>query len=128
MPVDADVRNPSARPNQIGAELEGLRNAYGLDRDVDTESVRDLHDRGDWVGPAVVNGHVSAELPRLLQTGVGDVEHDDPSGGQKPGGHDRGEPDGTCADDRNGVARLDSSGKDADLIGRRQDVGEEDDL
>ena len=43
--MHADVRDPAARPNQLRAELEGLRDTDRLDRDVGAEAVRELLDR-----------------------------------------------------------------------------------
>ena len=49
MAVDADVRDPPARPDQLGAELERLGHADRLDGDVGAEAVRQLHDALDRV-------------------------------------------------------------------------------
>ncbi len=128
MSVDADVRNPAARPDQVGAELECLRNADRLDRDIRAEPAGELHDRSDGIDLRVVDRHVCAELVRLRQPGIGDVEHDDAARRVELGGHDRREPDRARADDGDGVPRLDVPAEHTDLVRGREDVREEDHL
>ena len=70
-------------------------------------------------------GDVGAELERLLEPRVGEVDRDDPARRVQLRGHDRREPDRAGADDGDRVAGLDAPVQDADLVGRRQDVGEE---
>ena len=50
------------------------------------------------------------------------------SGRVEAGGHDRGQADRPCADDRDRVTRLDPAVQHADLVGGGEDVGEEEHL
>ena len=77
MPVDADVGDAAARPDQLRAELERLRHADRLDRDVRAEPVGQLHDAGDGVLGAVVHDDVRAEVERLREPSIGEVDGDD---------------------------------------------------
>src|SRR3954468_20510562 len=104
MAVHPDVRHVTAGPDDRRAELERLGHADGLDSDVDAETLRQLHHAGYRVFGAVVDRHVGSELERLLQPGVRDVDRDDASGREEPGGHDRRETDRAGTDDRDGVA------------------------
>ena len=77
MAVHADVGDAAARPNQLGAELECLRNPDGLDRDVRAEPVGQLHDPRDGVLGAIVRRDVGAEVARLRESSIGEVDGDD---------------------------------------------------
>ncbi len=126
--VHADVRDPSARSDQLGAELECLRYADGLDRDVHAQAVSQGHHPRDRVLAAVVDGDVRAELARLLEPRVGEIDRDDPCRCVQLGRHDGGEPDRARPDDGHGVAGLDAAVQDTHLVGRREDVREEEHL
>ena len=75
-----------------------------------------------------VDRDVRAELPCLLEPRVGQVDHDDAPRCQELRRHHGGEPDRAGTDDRDRVARLDTAGEHADLVGRGEDVRQEDDL
>ena len=75
--MDADVGDSATGADQLGAELERLRDADSLDRRVDAAAVRDLHDAGDRVLDAVVDHHVRAEVERAGEPRVGEVDRDD---------------------------------------------------
>ena len=79
----------------------------------------------DCVDLAVVDGDVGSERPSMLESGVGDVESDDATGRVEACGHDRRQTDRAGPDDRDRVARDDSAVEDADLVGRGQDVCQE---
>jgi hypothetical protein len=128
MAVHADIGQAAGRPDQLGAELEGLRHADSLDRHVGAEAIRQVHHLRHRVVAAVVDRHVGAELQRLLESRRVEVDGDDPSGRVELGGHDRREPDGAGADHGDRVTGLDPAGEHADLVGRGEDVGEEEHL
>ena len=111
--------------DELGAELERLRNADCLDCDVGSEPVGQLQDPVEGTLGAVVDRHVRAEGERLLEARVGEVDRDDTAGGEELRGHDRGEPDRACADDRDRVAGLHAAVQHPDLVGGREDVGQE---
>ena len=67
MAVDADVGDAAARADQLGAELERLRHADRLDRDVGAEAAGELHDPRDRVLRPLSIVDVRAELARLLE-------------------------------------------------------------
>ena len=63
VPVDTDVRNATAWANELGAELERLRDADRFDRDICAETAGQLHDLGSGrCAAGVVDRHVGAEL------------------------------------------------------------------
>ena len=78
--VDADVRESAARADQLGGELERRRNADRLERAVGAETISQLHDLRDRVIATVVDRHVGAESPGALETAVGEIDRDDPTG------------------------------------------------
>ena len=102
MSVDADVRNPAARPDQVRAELERLGNADRLDRDVRAEPAGELHDRSDGVDLAPLLIVTSAPNSSAFSSRAqfGDVDRHDLARREELRGHDRREPDRACADDR----------------------------
>ena len=128
MAVHSDVRHVATGPDDRRAELEGLGNADRLDGDIDAEPLRQLHHARDRILGGVVDRHVGSELERLLQPRISDVDRDDASRREELRGHDRREPDRAGSDDRNRVARLHAAVQDADLVCRREDVGEEHDV
>ena len=113
MAVDADVRNPAARPDQLGAQLERLRDADRLDGDIRAEPVGQLHDPSDRILGAVVHHDVGPEVECLRQPGVGKVDGDDPARRVQLRRHDRREPDRPGADDDDRVARLHAAVEDS---------------
>ena len=126
--VHADIRDPTARPDQLGAELERLGHADRLDRDVRAQAASQLHHLRDGIFVTVVDCHVGPELERLLEASVVEVDRDDPTRRVQLGRHDRREPDRARSDDCDRVSGLDAPVQNADLVGRRQDVGEEEHL
>src|SRR5688500_5217128 len=48
-PVDTDVRNSAPGPDQLGAQLEGLRDPDGLDRDVGSSATCELLELRDRI-------------------------------------------------------------------------------
>ena len=89
------------------------------------EPVREFHHPGGRVLAAVVDRDVGAELECLLEARVGEIDRDDATRCVQLRRHDRRETDRSRPDDRDGVAGLDPAVENADLIRRRQDVGEE---
>ena len=75
--MDADVGDAATGANQLGAELERVRDADSFDRRVDAAAVRELHDTGERVLAAVVDHHVCAEVERAGEPRVGQVDRDD---------------------------------------------------
>src|ERR1700681_3929354 len=122
------VGERSTGSDQLRGELERGRNADRLDSDVGTKAARQLEDSLDRILAAVVDRDVSAELPRLGEAGVVEVDDDDLRGRVELRGHDRRQSDRTCADDGHGVARSHAAVLDADLERSRKNVGEEQDL
>jgi hypothetical protein len=61
----------------------------------------------------------------FLEACVGEVNDDDPRRRVQLRGHHDGEPDRSGADDHDRVAGVDLAVQDADLVGGREDVGEE---
>jgi len=59
---------------------------------------------------------------------IGEVDRDDVTRREELRRHDRGEPDRAGSNDRDCVTRLHAAVQDSDLEGRRQDVGEEQDV
>ena len=77
MAVHTDVRDAAAGPDELGAELERLRHADRLDRNVGAESLGQLHDASDGSSVPLLIVDVRSELERLLETRVGEVDRDD---------------------------------------------------
>ena len=75
--MHSEVGNPAAGADQLGAELERLRDADRLDRGVDAAAACELHDAGDRVLGAVVDHDVRAEVERAGEPRVGEVDRDD---------------------------------------------------
>src|SRR5262245_35473461 len=123
--VNAHVGDATAGPHDVGAELERLRHADRFDRHVRAEPAGQLHDPLDRVLAAVVDDDVGAELERLVEARVREVDRDDPPGRVQLRRHDRGQADRPCPDDRDRVARLHVAVQHANLVGGREDVGEE---
>ncbi len=96
--MDTSAPKPSVRSEMVGGRL------CGIDRDVCAEPQRRFPPRGGWIDRHHVRGRVQLR-----------AEHGSES-------------DGTCPDDRHGVAGLDLAVEDADLVTRGQDVGEVEDL
>ena len=119
------TRPPGRISSVQSSNVSGRRR---LDRHVGAETARQLHHRRDGVLAAVVDRDVGAELERLLEPRVGEIDRDDPAGRVQLRRHDRREADRAGTDDRDRVARLDAPVEHADLVGRRQDVGEEEHL
>ena len=105
MSVHTDVGDPSARPHELGAQLERLRRADRLDRDVGTEPVSELHDGLDCGAAAVIDRHVGAERARPLEACVVEVDRDDVRRRVELRREHGGEPDRSRADDCDRVAR-----------------------
>jgi hypothetical protein len=116
------------RVDEFGAKLEGCGDANGFDGDVDSETTSQLEHRSNGVVPAVVDHDVGAELPRLLEACVGEVDRDDLRRRVELRRHDRREPDRTGTNDGNRVARVDLAVEDPHFVGRGQDVREEQNL
>jgi hypothetical protein len=62
--MDTDVGDAAAGPDEVGAELERLRHADRLDRDVRAETAGQLHNTLDRVLRAVVDRDIRTELER----------------------------------------------------------------
>ena len=105
LPVHADVRDVPARTNEVDGELEGLRGADGLDRDVRAKPSGELLDDSQRVLSARVHDDVGSEPLRRLKPGVDEVDRDDVARAEEACGQDRGEADRSRADDRDDVAR-----------------------
>ena len=88
-----------------------------------------LHDSLDARRSLLLLIVTSAPSSRAFsRRGVVEVDRDDVRRREQPRGQDRREPDRARADDRDGVARLDAPVEHADLVRRREDVGEEEHL
>ena len=125
MPVHADVRHP-ASGRMSSAQSSNVSGTPTASMATSAPSPSVIHDRCNRVDGAVVDRHVRAEVPSLLEPRVRDVEDDDPPGSEQLRGHHRSEADRAGSDDRDGVTRLDSAGEHADLVRGREDVGKED--
>src|ERR1700691_3834056 len=68
--VHPDVRDPSTRADQVGCELERVRYPHCLERDIDAESVGELHDQCEGVLAPVVDRDVGSEVPGALEAAV----------------------------------------------------------
>ena len=126
--MHADVRDAPTGADQLGRELERLRQAHRLERDVGAEPIGELHDARQCVLATVVDRRVGAEPRGALEPGVGKVDRHDATGRVERCGEDRRQPDRSGADDRDDVTRRDHAVEHADLVGGREDVGEEQDL
>jgi hypothetical protein len=72
--VDADVRDPTGRADELGAELERCRDADGFDCHVDAEPVGQFEHARDCVLAAVVDRRVGVEAGRLGESRLDDVQ------------------------------------------------------
>ena len=76
--LNADVRDPASGPDELGAELKRLGAPTASMATSAPSLFRGAHDRCNWVDGAVVDRHVRAEVPSLLEPRLCDVEDDDP--------------------------------------------------
>ena len=104
------------------------RNTDRLDGHVGPQAVGQVAHIGHGVLPPVVDHQVGAEQFRRLETGVGQVDGDDPARGEQLGPEYGRQPDGAGSDHDDRVAWLDVSVEDAHLVGGREDVGQHEDL
>src|SRR6185312_9328710 len=125
--VHADVRDPAARPDQLHRQFEGGGGADRLDGHVRAEPPGEVLDDGRRVLRAVVDGHVGAELPGLLESSVGQVDGDDVARAEQPRARDRGQADRPGAHDRHHVAGPHAAGQHAHLVAGGEDVGQHED-
>ncbi len=126
--MHADVGHVTTGPHELGAQLEAGRYTDRLDGHVRSEPVGQVPHEGDGVFPGVVDHQVGAEQLRRLETGVGQVDGDDPARRVQLSAEYGGEPDGAGADHDDRVARLDLPVEHTHLIGGGEDVGQHEDL
>ena len=124
--MDADVGDVATRADDVGAELERLRDPDGFDRDIDADAVGELEHTLACGFTGDFDRVRSAALDRagepLLSHGV---DHDDPTGREQERGQDGSEPDRAGTDDGDRVAGLEVAVEHPNLEARRQDVGQE---
>jgi hypothetical protein len=126
--VHAHVGELPARADQLRSQLESGRDSDRFDSHVGTKAARQRKDLLDRVLAAVVDRDVSAELLRLREPAVVEVDHHDSSRSKQLRGHDRRQADRARADDGHGVAWSHAAVQDAHLERGREDVGQEQDL
>jgi hypothetical protein len=71
---------------------------------------------------------ICTELLGRFEPGIGQVDGDDVTGAEQKGPGNGREADGSGADDGHDVARRDAAVEDTHLVGRRQDVGQHEEL
>ena len=119
----ADEADHRAGPGDAEGRLHRLARADALERRVDADAVGQLLDRLDGLVAALGDDVGRAELAReRLAVGVA-AQRDDPLGAEALGGEHAGEADRAVADDRDGLARLDSRA-DRRVVAGGHDVGE----
>src|SRR5580704_17060010 len=130
--VHADVRDPAAGPDQLDRELEGVRDADGLDGHVRAEPPGQVPgqvpDDPQRVLAGVVHDHVGAEVLGRFQPGVGQVDRDDMARAEQLRAGDRGQADRAGADDGDEITRADVAVEHADLVAGGKDVGQHEGL
>ena len=125
MAVHTDVRDATARPT-IAVQSSNVSGTPTASMATSTpQPVRQLHHACDGILAAVVDRQVGAELERLLEPRVGEVDRDDVARREELRRHDRREPDRAGTDDRDRVTGLHAAVQHADLECGREDVGEE---
>ena len=97
--MHADVRDPAAGPDQLDGQLEGGRDADGLDGHVCAEPPGQIPDDAHRVLAGVVHDHVGSELLGCFQPGVGQVDGDNVARAEQLRAGDRGQADRARADD-----------------------------
>ena len=120
--------SPSGRRDgRVRHELEGLRHADCLDRDVGAEAAGQLHHPLDCVLSAIVDRR---SAPNWMARGepAPEVDRDDPSRRIQLRSQNGGQSDRPGPDDCDRVARWHAPVEDANLVRGRKDVGEEQDL
>src|SRR5580700_1618248 len=130
--VHADVRDPAAGPDQLDRQLEGIRDADGLDGHVRAEPPGkvpgQVPDDLQRVLAGVVHDHVGAEVLGRFQPGVGQIDRDDVARAEQLRAGDRGQTDRAGADDGDEITRADVAVEHADLVAGGQDVGQHEGL
>src|SRR5580700_6584096 len=130
--VHADVRDPAAGPDQLDRQLEGIRDADGLDGHVRAEPPGQVPgqvpDDPQRVLAGVVHDHVGAEVLGRFEPGVGQVDRDDVARAEQLRAGDRGQADRARADYGDEITRADVAVEHADLVAGGEDIGQHEGL
>src|ERR1700729_3588576 len=120
--VHTDIRDGTARHDNLLAKLKGRGNTNRLDRGINTALASHIHDRFHGVAVGVVDDGRGTKTLGHFKAIVVEIDHDDLSGREKLRGKKRGHPDRSRANDCYNTARFDFAVKYTTLESGRQNI------